>query len=146
MHRSTARVNVGTLGGVLIAAAGGIVFDERRRLLLVLRSLPPAALTWSIPGGKCEPGESPAAACVREVGEETGLAVEVIRWAGRVYRPAPGGGQFVIDDFLCGVVGGAVRSGDDAADVGWFDLPAMTRLPLAAGLLEALAGWELLPA
>ncbi len=90
---------------MLIAAAGGIVFDERRRLLLVLRSRPPAALTWSVPGGKCEPGESPAAACVREVGEETGLAVEVIRWAGRVHRPAPGGGRFVIDDFLCASCG-----------------------------------------
>jgi len=131
---------------VLIAAAGGIVFDEHRRLLLVLRSLPPAALTWSVPGGKCEPGESPAAACVREVGEETGLAVEVIRWAGRVHRPAPGGSQFVIDDFLCGVVGGTLRAGDDAAEAGWFDLAAMTGLPLAAGLLEALTDWDLLPA
>jgi ADP-ribose pyrophosphatase YjhB (NUDIX family) len=131
---------------VLIAAAGGIVFDDHRRLLLVLRSMPPAALTWSVPGGKCEPEEQPAAACVREVGEETGLAVEIIRWAGRVHRPAPGGGEYVIDDFLCRVVGGTLRAGDDAADAGWFDLAGMTGLPLAAGLLDSLAGWRLLPA
>lgn len=131
---------------MLIAAAGGIVFDEHRRLLLVLRSRPPAAHSWSVPGGKCEPGETPAAACVREVAEETGLAVEVIRWAGRVHRPAPGGGQFVIDDFLCRVVGGTVRAGDDAAEAGWFGLAALPGLPLAAGLLEALTEWELLPA
>jgi 8-oxo-dGTP diphosphatase len=30
---------------------------------------------WEFPGGKCEPGESPAAATVRECLEETGLAV-----------------------------------------------------------------------
>ena len=130
---------------MLIPAAGGIVFDERRRLLLVLRSKPPAAWDWSIPGGRCEPAEPPEAACVREVGEETGLAVEVIHWAGRVHRPAPGGGEYVIDDFLCRVVGGTLRAGDDAADAGWFDLAAMTGLPLAAGLLEALSGWGLLP-
>ncbi|MBV9822531.1 MAG: NUDIX domain-containing protein [Actinobacteria bacterium] len=134
------------MGGVLIPAAGGIVFDGHRRLLLVLRSRPPAAHSWSVPGGKCEPGESPAQACVREVGEETGLAVEVIRWAGQVLRPAPAGGRFVIDDFLCGVVGGTIRAGDDAADAGWFDLATMSRLPLAPGLLDALAGWDLLPA
>jgi len=145
VHRSAARVNIGTLGGVFVPAAGGIIFDERRRLLLVLRSRPPAALNWSVPGGKCESGESPAQACVREVAEETGLAVEVIRWAGRVDRPAPGGDRFVIDDFLCGVVGGELRAGDDAADVGWFDLATMTGLPLVAGLLDALAGWDLLP-
>lgn len=130
---------------MLIAAAGGIVFDEHRRLLLILRSKPPAASAWSVPGGRCEPAETPETACVREVGEETGLAVEVIRWVGRVHRPAPDGGEYVIDDFLCGVVGGTLRAGDDAADAGWFDLAAMTGLPLAAGLLEALSGWGLLP-
>jgi 8-oxo-dGTP diphosphatase len=130
---------------VLIPAAGGIVFDERRRLLLVLRSKPPSALTWSVPGGKCEPGESPAHACVREVGEETGLAVEVTRWVGRVHRAAPAGGEFVIDDFLCGVVGGTLRAGDDAADARWFDLAGMSGIPLAPGLADALAGWRLLP-
>jgi ADP-ribose pyrophosphatase YjhB (NUDIX family) len=128
-----------------IPAAGGIVFDERRRLLLVLRSKPPAAMTWSVPGGKCEPEERPEAACVREVGEETGLTVAVIRWAGRVHRPAPAGGEYVIDDFLCRVVGGTLRAGDDAAAAGWFDLAGMTELPLAAGLFQALADWKLLP-
>jgi ADP-ribose pyrophosphatase YjhB (NUDIX family) len=128
-----------------IPAAGGIVFDERHRLLLVLRSTPPAASTWSVPGGRCEPREAADAACVREVGEETGLTVEIVRWAGRVHRPAPGGGQYVIDDFLCRVVGGDLRAGDDAADAGWFDLAGMTSLPLAPGLLDALAGWHLLP-
>jgi 8-oxo-dGTP diphosphatase len=130
---------------MVIPAAGGIVFDSHRRLLLVLRSKPPAAFTWSVPGGKCWPQEPPEAACAREVREETGLAVEIVRWAGRVHRPAPGG-EYVIDDFLCRVVGGALRAGDDAAEAGWFDLAAMTELPLAPGLLEALAGWGLLPA
>jgi 8-oxo-dGTP diphosphatase len=34
---------------------------------------------WEFPGGKCEPGESPAAAAARECWEETGLKVTVGR-------------------------------------------------------------------
>ena len=39
---------------------------------------------WEFPGGKCEPGESPAAATARECREEIGLEVVV-------GSPAPGG-------------------------------------------------------
>ena len=124
--------------------AGGIVFDDRGQLLLVLRGRPPAAGYWTVPGGRCRPGEEPAAACVREVAEETGLAVRVLARAGRVERDAPGGGVFVIDDFTCAVVGGALRAGDDAAAAGWFDPAELGGLPLVPGLVEALAGWGLL--
>lgn len=34
---------------------------------------------WEFPGGKCEPGETPAAAAVREAHEECGVVVEPIR-------------------------------------------------------------------
>lgn len=33
---------------------------------------------WEFPGGKCHPGESPAACAVRETQEETGLRVQVL--------------------------------------------------------------------
>jgi mutator protein MutT len=33
---------------------------------------------WEFPGGKCEPGEPPAAATVRECLEETGMAVTLM--------------------------------------------------------------------
>ena len=57
------------------AESGGedVVLTERAH---TLRSQPGDI---SFPGGKREPGESLEHACVREVGEETGLAVEVLR-------------------------------------------------------------------
>jgi len=128
-----------------IHAAGGIVFDERRRLLLIRRGRQPAALAWSVPGGRCLPGESTEVACVRELAEETGLAVRVDRLAGRVLRAAPGGHRFVIDDYLCTVLGGELRAGDDAIEAGWFDRASFDRLPLVPELAATLAGWGLLP-
>ncbi|OHV32005.1 NUDIX hydrolase [Parafrankia colletiae] len=70
------------------AAAGALFFDEEGRVLLVEPSYKPG---WDIPGGFIEPGESPYAACVREVEEEIGIVppigpLLVVDWAsdGRV--------------------------------------------------------------
>ena len=129
----------------LIPCAGVIVLDGAGRLLLIQRGRPPGAGLWSVPGGKCEPGESTAAACVREAREETGLDVQVQRLAGRVERPGIGEDTFVIDDFVCTVSGGVLAFGDDAADIGWFSIAQAARLPLTPGLLDALREWDVLP-
>ncbi|MFT4084391.1 MAG: (deoxy)nucleoside triphosphate pyrophosphohydrolase [Nocardioides sp.] len=54
---------------------------ERGRVLAARRTSPPAAAgRWELPGGKVEPGEDPAVALVREIGEELGCLVEVLDW------------------------------------------------------------------
>ncbi|MFI6762459.1 NUDIX domain-containing protein [Micromonospora sp. NPDC050417] len=55
-------------------AAGALFFDTEGRVLLVK---PHYKNHWDIPGGYVEPGESPRAACIREVAEELGLSVDV---------------------------------------------------------------------
>jgi 8-oxo-dGTP diphosphatase len=130
---------------VQVLAAGGIVFDVRRRLLLIRRAHEPAAGTWSIPGGRCRRGEDPAAACVREVAEETGLQVVVQGFAGRVVRAGPAGVTYLIEDYVCTAVRGRMVAGDDAAAVAWCSRREMRTLPLAEGLWEALRDWRLLP-
>jgi len=127
------------------ACAGGIVFDAARRLLLIRRGQPPAQGSWSVPGGRCRPGEDTAAACVREVAEETGLEVIVQRHAGQVERAAPDGGVYVIDDYVCAVVGGTLQAGTDADEAGWFARSALAGLDLVPGLVEALSAWDALP-
>jgi ADP-ribose pyrophosphatase YjhB (NUDIX family) len=130
---------------VRIPCAGGIVVDDTGRLLLVRRGRAPGRGLWSVPGGKCLPGEPPAVACVREVAEETGLDVVVQRRAGRVERSAPDGGIFVIDDFVCSVSGGALHPGDDADDARWVDAQQLAGLPMVPLLVETLREWRLLP-
>ncbi|MFI6160311.1 NUDIX domain-containing protein [Micromonospora haikouensis] len=55
-------------------AAGALFFDDEGRVLLVR---PSYKNHWDIPGGYVEPGESPRAACIREIAEELGLTVQV---------------------------------------------------------------------
>ena len=129
-----------------VPCAGAIVFDQAGRLLLVQRAGPPSAGSWSVPGGRCLPGESAAQACVREVAEETGLAVRVERSAGRVERDgARHGCVYDIEDFVCVVTGGELRPGDDAADARWVTRAELSQLQLAPLLCDTLADWGLLP-
>lgn len=100
---------------------------------------------WSIPGGRCRPGERPGDACVREVAEETGLHVRVVRFAGRVSRDGPGGAVYDIEDFVCAVLDGELRPGDDATEVRWVTRHELAGADLVAGLLAALTEWDALP-
>lgn len=135
--------------GRQVPCAGGIVHDDRGRLLLIRRGTAPARGRWSVPGGRCETGEEPAAACVRELSEETGLDVEVVAPAGRVWRDGPGGVTYRIDDFWCRVRGGTLRAATDAADARWVDRAGYDELDrhdqLAPLLTQALASWDALP-
>jgi 8-oxo-dGTP pyrophosphatase MutT (NUDIX family) len=73
--------------GVLVAA-GALVTDDEGRVLVVE---PVYKTEWEIPGGRVEEGESPRAACARELTEELGLVLEpghllVVDWAPRAGR------------------------------------------------------------
>lgn len=55
-------------------AAGALFSDQDGRVLLVR---PTYKEYWDLPGGYVEPGESPRAACIREITEEIGLTLPV---------------------------------------------------------------------
>jgi len=131
-----------------ILCVGAVVHDARGRLLLVRRGNPPGRGLWSVPGGRVEPGEADRDAVVREVAEETGLQVAVVRFAGSVRRPAPGEATFLIRDYVARLDGHGPDqpvAGDDAQDARWVSRAELAHLPLVDGLVEALSGWAVLP-
>jgi 8-oxo-dGTP diphosphatase len=57
-----------------VSVVAGLVFDGQGRVLIAQRPAGKAlAGRWEFPGGKVEPDESPLAALVRELREETGI-------------------------------------------------------------------------
>jgi len=130
--------------GSVIGCVGAIIKDDLGRLLLIKRGHAPGAGLWSLPGGRIEPGETDAEALVREIREETGLAVEAGQLIGTVRRPAGDGDVFDIRDYAATVTGGMLRPGDDAADVRWVNAIELDSLPITEGLTEALTSWGVL--
>jgi 8-oxo-dGTP diphosphatase len=120
----------GPIPGVGAVVLRGVGADEAHfEVLLVKRGREPMAGSWSLPGGGIELGEMAAAACAREVLEETGLKVEVIapiETVDIILRDEAGRVRFhyVILDMLCRVTGeeeagGELRAGEDASDAVW---------------------------
>ncbi|MGI8816167.1 MAG: NUDIX hydrolase [Pseudonocardia sp.] len=132
----------------VVLCVGAVIHDQGDRLLLVRRGRDPGWGLWSIPGGRVQPGESDREAITREVAEETGLLVRVLRLAGRVRRPGPGGCTYDIGDYLCELVDVDDRTpvpGDDADDARWVSAAEYAALPVVEGMREILANWDALP-
>ncbi len=83
-------------------AAGALFFDNQGRVLLVH---PIYKDTWDIPGGYVEQGESPAAACRREVKEELGLDRQPLRLLNVDWAPNDREGDKLLFLFDCGHLG-----------------------------------------
>lgn len=124
------------------AGVAAAVFDSSGRVLLGKRA---DNGLWGLPSGRVEPGETIEEAVRREVREETGLGIEVIRLVGVYSDPAsqvfayPTGEtvQFVTCGFRGRIVGGRLRpDGKETTAVAFFD-PG--RLP--GGILPMHPRW-----
>jgi ADP-ribose pyrophosphatase YjhB (NUDIX family) len=128
------------VSGTTQKAVGAVIFDGQGRVLLVLRGKPPLRGTWTLPGGRTEPGESPEAAVEREVLEETGLAVQAQRLVQTVIVREEGF-AYEIDDYLCRQLPAATttpRAGDDALDVRWASRSELESLGVRALAIEVI--------
>jgi mutator protein MutT len=99
---------------------GAVVVDSGR-VLIVKRRFEPLAGQWSLPGGAVEVGETLQSSIARELLEETGLEVEVgpvIEVFDRIAHDEEGRVRyhFVLVDYLCWPIAGALSPGSDVAD------------------------------
>ncbi len=130
----------------IVQAAAAVVVREDGRLLLVRRGREPQRGRWSVPGGKLEPGETPAQAAVREVLEETGARVRAGRELGTVRIPGGAGLVYEVHEIAATYLGGTLRPGDDADAVRWVAPEELPGLETTVGLTAHLTRFGVLPA
>ena len=104
------------------APAVGVIVVSDGRVLLVKRKFEPFRGRWVIPSGFVEWDEDVRKTAVRELKEETGLDVEL----GALYTVEscfddPRGNTILIL-YMGKVTGGELVAGDDADDIGFFEL------------------------
>jgi len=83
--------------------AQALVFNPSREVLMVRQYVQRGDIVWNFPGGQVEAGETAEAACIREVKEETGYDVKIVRLLH--YDPSIGDGKY---SYLAEVTGGAL--------------------------------------
>ncbi|HWL36042.1 MAG TPA: NUDIX hydrolase [Frankiaceae bacterium] len=114
-------------------SAGGIVLDRRgddASVALIGRIDRRGRLLWSLPKGHLEEGESPEAAAVREVAEETGITGEVVAPLGSIDFWFVADGHRVhktVHHYLLVRVAGELSDEDiEVAEVAWVPLAEAT--------------------
>jgi 8-oxo-dGTP pyrophosphatase MutT (NUDIX family) len=137
--------------GKLRVGCSATIFDQNRNKVLLTRRTDNGR--WCLPGGAMESGESAAQACEREVWEETGLKVRVIRLIGVYSDPdqlvvySDGNKAFfVVLSFEAEVIEGEPGLSDETTAFGYFSLEDMETMQIHANhnqrVKDALLGGD----
>lgn len=121
----------------------GAVVEAGGRVVLIRRRFEPLAGQWSLPGGVLEVGETLEAGVAREILEETGLLVEVgpmIEVFDRILLDDDRRilYHFVLIDYLCRPVGGALAHGSDVDDAIYVEAARLAEYDLTPKALAVI--------
>ncbi len=104
--------------------AGAIFSIDRTQILLVKRRDVPV---WVLPGGGIDPGESPEDAIVREILEETGLRVKVLRIC-NTYLPINKLAH-PTNLYECSILSGSPSPSSETKEARFFSLSSLPLMP-----------------
>jgi 8-oxo-dGTP pyrophosphatase MutT (NUDIX family) len=124
--------------GILRLGCSAVLLDENHaRVLLTRRS---DNGMWCLPGGMIEAGESVAEGCIREVYEETGLRVRILRLSGVYSDPDnlvvyPDGTKvhIVVLNFVVEILSGQLGISSETTAIDWFPVSQALTMDLFHG-------------
>ena len=103
----------------------GPVIVENNQVLLVKEKKSYGITPWLFPGGKAEPDENdPIQTCQREVEEELGIKIEIIKQLSTLdsftWQENPDK-NYILYHYLAKRIGD-IKPGDNVVEWGWFDI------------------------
>jgi ADP-ribose pyrophosphatase YjhB (NUDIX family) len=101
----------------LVVSIGVVPSPDGKGMLLIKRAIPPKIGMYALAGGFLEPKEDPEQGVVREVFEESGLRVRVIRLLWMVGLP---NANEILVFYLCEAVGGELTKSEETSEVAYF--------------------------
>jgi ADP-ribose pyrophosphatase YjhB (NUDIX family) len=124
-------------GELRLGCSAIILSDDRKEVLLTRRK---DNGQWCLPGGRIDPGESVTEGCEREVLEETGLIVRVVRLSGvysdpnqLVVYPDGNKAHVVVLAFEAKKTRGELGLSDETTDARFFPIGEAVRMDLFHG-------------
>jgi 8-oxo-dGTP pyrophosphatase MutT (NUDIX family) len=142
---AVARLRSGTA-----TSAGGIVVREEGEgpsLVIGMRRRDRDAVTWTLPKGTPNPGETVAETALREVGEETGLEVRIVAQLDSIQYTFVQSGTRIhktVHYFLMEPVGGDLSRHDHEFErvrwVSFDEAPELLTFPTERALVASAAG------
>jgi len=120
--------------------AATAIVERQSRVLMLRRANQTGYGLWSLPGGYVDRGEVVEEAAAREVEEETGLVVQIDALVGLFSEV---GHTVIVVTFAAREVGGSLKPGTEALEVGFFPLDELPPLAFPRDQ-QILALWEAL--
>lgn len=125
---------IGANGRIRLGCSA-VIFDEAREKVLLTKRADNGL--WCLPGGGVDPGESVEEAIIREIQEETGLTIRVVRLVGvysdpdwLVVYPDDNTVQIVALSFEAEITAGEPGLSDETSDWSYFSLEEAGRLDM----------------
>jgi 8-oxo-dGTP pyrophosphatase MutT (NUDIX family) len=125
---------IGTKGRIRLGCSA-VIFDETREKVLLTKRADNGL--WCLPGGGVDPGESVEETVIREVQEETGLQVRVLRLIGVYSDPnwlvvynEHDSVQIIALNFEVVITAGKPGLSDETSDLGYYSLKEIDKLDM----------------
>ena len=129
----------------VIAGVPVIIQNSKGEILLGKRDKKPIFYSgyWGLPGGMIEYGERIEKAAKREIEEELGIEIKIIKKSKKFYEDFPNKkcAFHLIDIPLYGrIIKGIPKAKDETSEVGWFKPSKIEKMTLAYNHEEILKG------
>lgn len=114
--------------------ANAIIIDDDK-ILLIKRRYGPFKRLWCFPGGFLDKNESLENCCIREIKEETGIEVEIIKKTGLLkwYNKQKERDEEIYF-FSCRPLSKYIKKDDEVLNAKWIELNKLYKIKLVPGL------------